>query len=529
MVFLLILCAVVIFSAIFTNKFLNTLGIPALLFFMCLGILFGSDGIFKIDYADFTTTKDLCSIALGFIIFYGGFCTKWQTAKPIIAKASILSTLGVLGTALLTCVFCHFILNLNFLESFLVGSVISSTDAASVFSILRAKKLNLKDHTAPLLEIESGSNDPMSYVLVILAITLLQGQSAGFVFVLFLKQMILGILTGIVIAKAAIFVFEKTKIVTEGNDTLFIIALVLAGYALPELYSGNPFLSVYFLGIILGNAKIPNKSSMMNFFDGITKLAQIGIFFILGLLAFPREVPQILLTGTLIFLFITFVARPIVIFALLMPFKSSINQCLLVSWAGLRGVASIVFAIIAADSGITLHYDLFHLVFLISILSVAFQGTLLPWVSQKTDMLDEFSDVTKTFNDYQEESAIKLLRIKIPKGHEWIGKEVRNISFPEKALLLLIRRGKERIAPKGYTVIQEGDNLTMSLPLTHADDEIQLKEFIVDKNHNWCNKKIKELNLAKNMMIVMIKREGQHIVPNGDTMFTDGDLVVLYN
>lgn len=529
MVFLLILCAVVIFSAIFTNKFLNTLGIPALLFFMCLGILFGSDGIFKIDYADFTTTKDLCSIALGFIIFYGGFCTKWQTAKPIIAKASILSTLGVLGTALLTCVFCHFILNLNFLESFLVGSVISSTDAASVFSILRAKKLNLKDYTAPLLEIESGSNDPMSYVLVILAITLLQGQSAGFVFVLFLKQMILGILTGIVIAKAAIFVFEKTKIVTEGNDTLFIIALVLAGYALPELYSGNPFLSVYFLGIILGNAKIPNKSSMMNFFDGITKLAQIGIFFILGLLAFPREVPQILLTGTLIFLFITFVARPIVIFALLMPFKSSINQCLLVSWAGLRGVASIVFAIIAADSGITLHYDLFHLVFLISILSVAFQGTLLPWVSKKTDMLDEFSDVTKTFNDYQEESAIKLLRIKIPKGHEWIGKEVRNISFPEKALLLLIRRGKERIAPKGYTVIQEGDNLTMSLPLTHADDEIQLKEFIVDKNHNWCNKKIKELNLAKNMMIVMIKREGQHIVPNGDTMFTDGDLVVLYN
>ena len=496
---------------------------------MCLGILFGSDGIFKIDYADFTTTKDLCSIALGFIIFYGGFCTKWQTAKPIIAKASILSTLGVLGTALLTCVFCHFILNLNFLESFLVGSVISSTDAASVFSILRAKKLNLKDYTAPLLEIESGSNDPMSYVLVILAITLLQGQSAGFVFVLFLKQMILGILTGIVIAKAAIFVFEKTKIVTEGNDTLFIIALVLAGYALPELYSGNPFLSVYFLGIILGNAKIPNKSSMMNFFDGITKLAQIGIFFILGLLAFPREVPQILLTGTLIFLFITFVARPIVIFALLMPFKSSINQCLLVSWAGLRGVASIVFAIIAADSGITLHYDLFHLVFLISILSVAFQGTLLPWVSKKTDMLDEFSDVTKTFNDYQEESAIKLLRIKIPKGHEWIGKEVRNISFPEKALLLLIRRGKERIAPKGYTVIQEGDNLTMSLPLTHADDEIQLKEFIVDKNHNWCNKKIKELNLAKNMMIVMIKREGQHIVPNGDTMFTDGDLVVLYN
>lgn len=528
MVFIVILCAVVIFSAIFTNKFLNTLGIPALLFFMCLGMLFGSDGIFKIHYADFTTTKDLCSIALGFIIFYGGFCTKWQTAKPIIAKASILSTIGVFGTAALTCIFCHFILNLNFLESFLIGSVISSTDAASVFSILRAKKLNLKDHTAPLLEIESGSNDPMSYVLVILAITLLQGQSAGFVFVLFLKQMILGILTGVIIAKAAIFIFEKTRIVTEGNDTLFIIALVLAAYALPELYSGNPFLSVYFLGIILGNAKIHNKSSMINFFDGITKLAQIGIFFILGLLAFPREVPQILVTGTLIFLFLTFIARPIVIFALLLPFKSSINQCLLISWAGLRGVASIVFAIIAVDSGITLHYDLFHLVFLISILSVAFQGSLLPWFSKKTNMLDEFSDVKKTFNDYQEECAIKLLRINIPTGHEWIGQEVRNIAFPGKALVLLIRRGAEKIVPKGYTIIQEGDNITMSLPESQADDKIELREFIVDKSHPWCNKKIKELNIAKNIMIVMIKREGKHIVPDGETMFKEGDLVVLY-
>ena len=345
MLFILILCSSVILLAIFSNKFLDALGIPALLFFMCLGMLFGTDGIFKISFADFANTKDIASLALGFIIFYGGFCTKWTTAKPIIAKAAVLSTAGVFLTAVLTSVFCHFVLELSFLESFLIGAVISSTDAASVFSILKAKNLHLKENTAPLLEIESGSNDPMSYVLVILAITLMQDQSSGFVIALFFKQMIFGILIGVLVAKISIYIYEKTSIITDENCSLFIIALVLLSYLLPFFCEGNPFLAVYFLGIILGNANILNKVPMMHFFDGITKLAQIGIFFTLGLLAFPREVPSILLTGMLIFLFLTFIARPAAVFLLLSFFKSGINQCLLVSWAGLRGVASIVFAI----------------------------------------------------------------------------------------------------------------------------------------------------------------------------------------
>lgn len=395
MLFILILCSSVILLAIFSNKFLDALGIPALLFFMCLGMLFGTDGIFKISFADFANTKDIASLALGFIIFYGGFCTKWTTAKPIIAKAAVLSTAGVFLTAVLTSVFCHFVLELSFLESFLIGAVISSTDAASVFSILKAKNLHLKENTAPLLEIESGSNDPMSYVLVILAITLMQNQSSGFVIALFFKQMIFGILIGVLVAKISIYIYEKTSIITDENGSLFIIALVLLSYLLPFFCDGNPFLAVYFLGIILGNANILNKVPMMHFFDGITKLAQIGIFFTLGLLAFPREVPSILLTGMLIFLFLTFIARPAAVFLLLSFFKSGINQCLLVSWAGLRGVASIVFAIIAMDSGITLHYDLFHLVFLISILSVAIQGTFLPLAAKMTNMIDPHVDIKK--------------------------------------------------------------------------------------------------------------------------------------
>lgn len=472
MLFILILCSSVILLAIFSSKFLDALGIPALLFFMCLGMLFGTDGIFKISFADFANTKDIASLALGFIIFYGGFCTKWTTAKPIIAKAAVLSTAGVFLTAVLTSVFCHFVLELSFLESFLIGAVISSTDAASVFSILKAKNLHLKENTAPLLEIESGSNDPMSYVLVILAITLMQNQSSGFVIALFFKQMIFGILIGVLVAKISIYIYEKTSIITDENGSLFIIALVLLSYLLPFFCDGNPFLAVYFLGIILGNANILNKVPMMHFFDGITKLAQIGIFFTLGLLAFPREVPSILLTGMLIFLFLTFIARPAAVFLLLSFFKSGINQCLLVSWAGLRGVASIVFAIIAMDSGITLHYDLFHLVFLISILSVAIQGTFLPLAAKMTNMIDPHVDIKKTFNDYEEECAVKLLRITVPQNHEWVGKPIRCVEFPQKSLAVLIKRKQERIIPKNSTVIQAGDNITLSLPAINLPDEL---------------------------------------------------------
>lgn len=528
MIFAILLCAVVIFSAIFTNKFIKSLGIPSLLFFMCLGMIFGSDGIFKIHFEDFTVTKELCSIALGFIIFYGGFCTNWRTAKPIAVKAAVLSTIGVFSTAILTCIFCHFVLNVSFLESFLIGAVISSTDAASVFSILRSRNLNLKHSTAPLLEIESGSNDPMSYILVILAITLLQGQGAEFVLILFLKQMLFGVLAGIIIAKVGIYIFEKTKLITDGNDTLFVIGLVLTAYALPETVSGNPFLAVYFLGIILGNAPIKNKFKLVNFFDDLTKLGQIGIFFILGLLSFPSKVPALLSTGAAIFVFLTFIARPIAIFTLLLPFKSKVNQCLLVSWAGLRGVASVVFAIIAISSDITLHYDLFHLVFLISLLSVAFQGTFLPLFAQKTNMIDEFSDIRKTFTDYQDECAIKLIQIKIDLTHEWLGKEIQNINFPEGSLALIIKRDGETLIPRGKTVIQEKDKIVLSLSNANLSDDITLTEIIIDKKHKWFNKQIKDINLDKNNLIVMIKRENENIVPNGDIVLQEDDIVVIY-
>lgn len=528
MIFIMLLLATVIFCTIFLNKFIKVLNMPSLLFFMCLGMVFGVDGLFKIEFDNFAFVHDLSSAALGFIIFYGGFCTKWKAAKPIIFQASLLSTLGVFLTASLTCVFCHYILNVDFLESFLIGAVISSTDAACVFSILKSKNLNLKENTAPLLEIESGSNDPMSYVLVILAITLLQGQNAQFVFALFLKQMFFGILIGVLFAKIGILIFEKTKLISKANDTLFVIALVLSSYGIAEFIDGNPFLSVYFLGIILGNAQIKNKFGLLNFFDGITKLDQIIIFFMLGLLSFPSKVVQLFQTGICIFAFLTFIARPVVVFLLLKPFKASFLKCLFVSWAGLRGAASIVFAIAALNSNINLHYDLFHLVFLISILSVSLQGTLLSFAANITKMTDEFSDVQKTFNDYQEECSIKLMTLNTDNNKGWINKSIKEINLPQGSLVLLIIRDDEKIIPKGSTIIQKNDKMILSLPFAQLEEDITLKEVTIDKKHKWYNKKIKDLDLPKNNLIVMIKRDNQTIVPNGKTTLLDEDLVVIY-
>lgn len=464
MFFQLILISAVILSAIVSNKFLKPLGIPMLLIFLVLGMLFNACGFFEISNLDFQFTVKLASVGLGFIIFYGGFCTKWKFVKPIIFKASILSTLGVVLTALLTGGFCHCFLKINIYESFLIGSVIASTDAASVFSILRSKELRLKENTVPLLEVESGSNDPTSYVLVILAIALLEGHSGGFALLLFFKQVVWGCLTGFLIAKFALLIFSKTEIITDGNDSLFIISLVLLSYAIAEIGGGNPFLATYFLGIILGNSTINDKFAIRNFFDGITKLAQIGIFFMLGLFAVPIKIVEILITGSLIFLFLSLLARPIAVFLLLKPFESSNGQIFLTSWAGLRGAASIVFAIIATSNKVSLSYDLFHLVFLVCILSVSIQGVFLHFVADKLNMIDAKMDIKKTFEEYQEDCAIKLTQITVPAKHFWIGKKIEDIEFPENGLVLLIKRGEHRIMPKNSTIIHSGDKITLSIP-----------------------------------------------------------------
>lgn len=331
-----------------------------------------------------------------------------------------------------------------------------------------------------------------------------------------------------VVALIGIVLLTKTNFIPEGLETIFVIAIVIVSFGLAELIGGNSYLSVYLLGILLGNSRIRNKNILIPFFDGVTGLAQILIFFLLGLLAFPHRMPDIMVPALLIALFLTFVARPIAVFGILLPFRCSIRQCLLVSWAGLRGAASIVFAIMVIAGGGDISLDLFHIVFMVALLSVAFQGTLIPKVAEKLDMVDNSADVSKTFNDYQEESAMTLMRMYIPKGHNWENHKICEVSIPTGALALMIKRDGDTMIPNGDTRILAEDSVILSVPAYESKEDEHLEEVLIEKNNPWCEQRIRELNLPQNQLIALVKRGEENLIPSGSTKIHEGDIVVLY-
>ncbi len=523
----ILFCSIVITSCIITNKFSSKLGMPALVFFMFLGVLFGSDGLLKLSFDDYDLTSKLCSIGLLFIIFYGGFCTKKPDNK-VTLQAALLSSLGTIFTALLTAAFCYLGLKMSFSESFLIGAIISSTDAASVFSILRSRRLNLKYNTAPLLEMESGSNDPFAYLLTLLGLVLLKGGSVSSLTPMLFKQIILAVLFGVLIAYVAIYIFKRTKLLTEGTDTIFMVAVALASFAIPDLLGGNGYLSAYITGIILGNSSIRNKINLIYFFDGITSLSQVIIFFLIGFLSFPHKIPEILLPAVLITAFLSFVARPIAVAVIMLPFKAKWNQIAFISWAGLRGAASIVFAIMVVAESSAMKNDIFHIVFVVALLSVTVQGSLLPYIAKRDSMIDTFSDVRKTFNDYQQESAIALNKLIIKDFHPWKGCQLKDIAMSDNSLILVINRNNQKIVPKGNTILEEGDEVLIGTTVADTNNDIQLSEINVDKGHEWADKRISTIHFPDNFLIALIKRDSYSFVPNGDTEIKTGDTIIFY-
>lgn len=528
MTILIIAVSLVILLCILAEKFSDRIQMPALILFMFIGMLFGSDGIFKIPFDDFGMAENICAIALVFIMFYGGFNTKWKAAKSVAGKAIALSTLGVIITAGVTTMLCHCLLGLSLSESFLIGAVLSSTDAASVFAILRKKKLNLKDGTASILEVESGSNDPISYMLTIIAINLINAGESVNIVLLIILQIVFGVLVGIVMAKVTVFIQQKTNLIAEGLDTIFIIAMVLACYGIASFINGNAYLAVYLFGIFVGNSKIKNKHTVIPFFDGVTSLSQILIFFLIGLLSFPHQMPSIIPTALAVVAIITLVARPIAIFVLMFPLKGKIRQDILIAWAGLRGASSTVFAIMAVANGVDMKQDLFHIVFTVTLFSVSIQGTLLPYVSKKLDMVDDNADVRKTFNDYKEENSLHLMRMHIPKGHSWVDKKIKEVTMPTGSLAIMIKRDKKTIITKGDTVILEGDNIILSVPPYNPTENEELQERFITKQDEWCNKPIGALSLAEDELIAMVIRDSETIIPDGKTIIRENDIVVMY-
>lgn len=526
-VFLLI-SAVIILVCVLCNRISNRLGIPVLLVFILLGIFFGTDGIIKINFDNFALAEKICSCALMFIMFYGGFGTNWGEAKPVAAKAVLMSTAGVMLTAGLTGLFCRLVLKTDLLESFLIGAVISSTDAASVFSVLRSKRLNLKYRTASLLEIESGSNDPCSYMLTFIMLAAMNGEANGghIVYMLF-AQIAYGIAIGAALAYIAVFLLKKLNIFSGGLDTVFVFAMVIFSYAVPTAVGGNGYLGTYIFGIILGNSSIQNKKPLMNFFDGITGLMQILLFFLLGLLSFPSEMPKIMLPALLIALALTLVIRPVVTAMLLTPFKCPFNQQFIVSLAGLRGAASIVFAIQTVTNPAYVSNDIFHIVFFIVLFSILVQGTLLPYASKKLNMTDDSNNVLKTFNDYSDEVPVQFIQFSINENHPWAGKTVSEIPLPPETLLVQLRRGDDRITPDGSTVVEAGDMLILSARALGETEREELTELTLTDNNKWIGKQLSYINLGRGRLVIMIQRGEEIIIPNGSTVLENGDTLVI--
>lgn len=458
MVQLMLCCGLILLICITSSKVLYRFGVPLLLIFIFLGMIFG---VMVIDFSDFQLTGKIASIALVFIMFYGGFGTNWSMARPKAAPSILMSTLGTIITFFITGVFVYLIFKISFLESLLIGAVVSSTDAASVFAILRSQKLNLEGSLASLLEVESGSNDPVACMLTLIILTIMGGGTVMNLIPLVISQIVIGVMIGTLIAMASIYLIRHANFEIESFYVIFIIAIAIIAYSLSEWMGGNGYLSVYISGIIIGNSKIPHKKTLVHFLDGVSWIMQIILFFILGLLANPLELPKVIGKSVVISLGIIFIARPISVFLVLKKFDFNTKEKLFIAWVGLRGAASIVFAIFALNYGISINNDIYHIIFFIALISVGVQGTLIPIIAKRLELLDNNRSVLKTFNDYVEEKNTKVMEVKIEGSCRLINKSIMDANIPEEILIAMIKREGEIIIPKGASIIKEGDILVV--------------------------------------------------------------------
>ena len=520
----LIIIAVILFTCVFLNNLSERVGVPVLLMFILFGILVGTSAPEAInDYGELI--GDICSISLVFVMFYGGFGTRWSSVRPVIGESALLASAGVVVTAASVALFCHYALGWQWAESLLMGSVISSTDAASVFSILRTKSLGLKRNTSPILEVESGSNDPCSYMLTAICLSLLGGEfSAGGILLMLLMQIAFGIIFGLVIAKIAQLILKGRSLNNQGVKMLFIFAVALTSYALPTLFGGNGYLSTYIVGIILGNTEFSERRPLVSFFDGITSLMEILIFFLLGFMSVPERLAEAFIPALIIFFFLTLVARPFAVFSVLLPFrKYPLNQMSLISFVGLRGAASIVFAIMTLNNALNLSNDIFSIVFVIVLLSISLQGSLIPFASRRLKMVELSGGDDSTFSTLQETEEISFGRIRIDAFSPWADCRISQLNIPQELLIVSIFRDGEPIVPNGNTLLKRDDELIIGIRGYENNTNAIIKSRIIRPGSRWVGSTIREFAAEKSYLVIMIKRNGESIIPNGNTVICGND------
>lgn len=468
---ILLLGAVLIFCSILVSKTGYRFGIPSLLVFLIVGMLFGSDGL-GLEFGNAGQAQFIGMMALSIILFSGGVDTKISEIRPILTPGVLLSTVGVLLTTILTGLFIFYIshwtgldIHMSLVVSLLLAATMSSTDSASVFSILRSQNMNLKHNLKPMLELESGSNDPMAYMLTIVLIQLVGTSDTNGIQIIvdFAIQFIFGGLAGYGIGKFMVWINNKINLSNTSLYPILILSLVFFTFTITDLLKGNGYLAVYIAGMVMGNAKIANRKETQTFFDGLTWLVQIVMFLTLGLLVNPHELISVAPTALLIGLFMMLIARPLSVVLCLLPFRNLSKKArIFVSWVGLRGAVPIIFATYPVVANVEGADQIFNIVFFITLLSLIFQGSTISSFARKLDLA---LPIVKTGNDFgvelPEEINSSLSDMTVTEEMLINGDRLADMQLPKGTLVMIIKRGQEYIVPNGTVSLHIGDKLLL--------------------------------------------------------------------
>lgn len=468
----LLIGSALFFLSILAGKASSRFGVPALLLFLGVGMLFGSDG-FGIQFENIRFAANIGTVALCIILFSGGLDTSISEIRPVMAQGVILATLGVLLTAAITGLIAWWWLGMTLpsagiglMTSLLLASTMASTDSASVFSILRSKGLYLKNKLRPMLELESGSNDPMAYILVISIISIIkQGAQPNYWLVggsLFL-QLGIGSVMGYSLGKLSVRLINRIKI---GNDSLYpilLFTLCIFIFSVTYLAKGNGFLAVYIGGLVLGNSKFVHKRSSLNFFDAMAWMSQLIMFLTLGLLVNPHELVPIIIPGLIISFLMIFFSRPLTVFLCLLPFrKMPVKDKTFISWVGLRGAVPIIFAIFPLVANVPHARLIFNIVFFCTLVSLLVQGTSLPFLARWLDLAEKPRPLKKIRDfDVEFSNDIKSVTTEIEMEARILskGNRLMDISLPDKTLVVMVKRDNKYFVPTGKTPLKEKDML----------------------------------------------------------------------
>ncbi len=472
--YILLIGPILILVSVAITKLSDNLGVPTILLFLGIGMLAGSEGPGGIHFDNPVPAQSTGIIALVFILFAGGLDTHWSHARPVVWRAFSLSTLGVALTTLAVGLFSTFVLDFSLLNGLLLGAIISSTDAAAVFSILRSRNISLRGALRPLLEVESGTNDPMAVFLTVGIIQLVLNPFTSYASLAldFVVQMGLGAATGVVFGKAMVFALNRLNLAYEGIYPVFFLAIAALVYGSTASLGGSGFLAVYVAGVVAGNSEFVHKRSLLRFFDGLAWLSQITMFLTLGLLVFPSQIVPIAGAGLLISAFLMLVARPVSVFASLALSSHNWREKSFLSWVGLRGAVPIVLATFPLIARVPDAQLMFNLVFFIVVTSTLLQGwSLRPTArllgvdapsEQKRHYPIEFSPIEGVDTD--------LVDLIVPYNSAAAGKSIVELGMPEDSLIVLLSRDESFIVPSGGTVLQEGDTVLVLVNKTNLPE-----------------------------------------------------------